>query len=100
MFWPMFDGDRPLNPEEILLAKEREEAFLAIMEKVITPRQRVILEERLGLNCSDPRTLASVGKDFAIGRERVRQIHGYTIRKLRRPAYRETILDYLKNRLK
>jgi RNA polymerase primary sigma factor/RNA polymerase nonessential primary-like sigma factor len=45
--------------------------------------ERSIIEMRYGLNRSNPRTLDSIGREFGITRERVRQIESQAIRKLR-----------------
>ncbi len=45
--------------------------------------ERSIIEMRYGLNMANPRTLDSIGKEFGITRERVRQIENQAIRKLR-----------------
>ncbi len=45
--------------------------------------ERSIIEMRYGLNRSNPRTLDSIGREFGITRERVRQIENQAIRKLR-----------------
>ena len=45
--------------------------------------ERSVLEMRYGLNRSSPRTLESIGRQFGITRERVRQIENQAIRKLR-----------------
>jgi len=45
--------------------------------------ERSVIEMRYGLNLTTPRTLDSIGKQFGITRERVRQIENQAIRKLR-----------------
>ena len=45
--------------------------------------ERSVLEMRYGLNRQNARTLDSIGKQFGITRERVRQIENQAIRKLR-----------------
>ncbi len=45
--------------------------------------ERSVLEMRYGLNNQNSRTLDSIGKQFGITRERVRQIENQAIRKLR-----------------
>jgi RNA polymerase sigma factor (sigma-70 family) len=45
--------------------------------------ERSVLEMRYGLNRANPRTLDSIGRQFGITRERVRQIENQAIRKLR-----------------
>jgi len=51
--------------------------------------ERVIITERFGLDGSDPRTLESVGREFGITRERVRQIEAKALAKLRKMAENE-----------
>jgi RNA polymerase primary sigma factor/RNA polymerase nonessential primary-like sigma factor len=45
--------------------------------------ERSVIEMRYGLNKKGPRTLDSIGRQFGITRERVRQIENQAIRKLR-----------------
>jgi RNA polymerase primary sigma factor/RNA polymerase nonessential primary-like sigma factor len=45
--------------------------------------ERQVVEMRYGLNSGDTRTLSSIGKQFGITRERIRQIENQAIRKLR-----------------
>lgn len=45
--------------------------------------ERSVLEMRYGLNSKSPRTLDSIGKQFGITRERVRQIETQAIRRIR-----------------
>jgi RNA polymerase primary sigma factor len=49
----------------------------------LTQRERSIMELRFGLRDGDPRTLAEIGQEFGITRERVRQIEAKTLAKLR-----------------
>jgi RNA polymerase primary sigma factor len=49
----------------------------------LTQRERRIIELRFGLRDGDPRTLAEIGQEFGISRERVRQIEAKTLAKLR-----------------
>lgn len=45
--------------------------------------ERKVIEQRFGLNDSEPRTLDSIGKEYKITRERVRQIENKALNKLR-----------------
>jgi len=63
-------------------SRENLEEALQILEI----REREIVLLRYGLDGSDPRTLSDVGKYLGITRERVRQIEGRALAKLRHPA--------------
>lgn len=54
--------------------------------QILDGREREIVLLRYGLDGSDPRTLSDVGKELGITRERVRQIEGRALAKLRHPA--------------
>ena len=45
--------------------------------------ERKVVELRFGLGDGDPKTLDSIGKEFGITRERVRQIETQALNKLR-----------------
>ena len=50
----------------------------------LTEKERIIVIGRYGLDNAEPRTLESIGKDLGLTRERIRQIQGIAIKKLRR----------------
>ena len=50
----------------------------------LTARERLVLQLRFGLDHSHQHTLAEVGEKLQISRERVRQIEGEALQKLRR----------------
>jgi RNA polymerase primary sigma factor len=52
----------------------------------LNERERRILELRYGLNDGFPRTLEDVGRQYAVTRERIRQIEAKALRKLRHPT--------------
>ncbi len=54
------------------------------MLKMLAPREEAILRMRFGVGYSSEHTLEEVGKAFKVTRERIRQIEGKALRKLRR----------------
>ena len=53
---------------------------------VLDATEREIIKLRYGLEGGPPRTLSDVGKAFGLTRERVRQIEGRALSKLRHPS--------------
>lgn len=54
--------------------------------ETLTPRERRVIEYRFGVNDAPRLTLAAIGQQFGISRERVRQIEARAFRKLRHPS--------------
>jgi len=73
------------------LLKEQVEAVL----DSLTGRERRVLQLRFGLEDGRARTLEEVGKEFNLTRERIRQIEGTALRKLRHPSRSRKLRDYL-----
>ena len=62
--------------------------------RTLPDREREILELRFGLADGRSRTLMEVGKDFAVTRERIRQIEAKALRKLRNGSRSKSLRDY------
>ncbi len=54
--------------------------------KTLTPREEKVLKMRFGIDVASEHTLEEVGKDFAVTRERIRQIEVKALKKLRHPS--------------
>jgi len=61
----------------------------------LTPREARILRLRFGLDSGVPNTLEEVGEKFGLTRERIRQIEGKALRRLRHPRRARQLKDYL-----
>ncbi|MGE5597701.1 MAG: RNA polymerase sigma factor RpoD [Hyphomicrobiales bacterium] len=87
------DSDAPAPPEiaSRQLMKEQVNDLLA----TLNARERRVVELRFGLADGRTRTLDEVGQEFGLTRERIRQIEGGALRKLRHPAQIERLREYL-----
>ena len=56
------------------------------MLKILTPRERRIIELRFGLRDGEPHTLEYVGQLLGVTRERIRQLEAKALNKLRRSS--------------
>ena len=61
----------------------------------LTPREARVLRLRFGLDTGTPFTLEEVGEKFGLTRERIRQIEGKALRRLRHPRRARQLKDYL-----
>jgi RNA polymerase primary sigma factor len=61
----------------------------------LTPRERLVIEMRFGLNDEYGKTLEEVGTHLDLTKERIRQIEGEALRKLRHPSRSRKLIDYL-----
>lgn len=63
----------------------------------LTPREENVLKLRYGLEDGRTHTLEEVGQKFDITRERIRQIEGKALRKLRHPSRSKKLKDFLES---
>ena len=61
----------------------------------LTEREKKVLQLRFGLKDGHARTLEEVGREFDVTRERIRQIEGKALRKLRHPTRSRKLKGYL-----
>ena len=87
------DIDAPTPPDAAYhhMLQEKLEDVLA----TLSPREARILRLRFGLQNGRSYTLEEVGKKFGLTRERIRQIEGQALRKLRHPRRSRQLRDYL-----
>ena len=81
----------PSDATSYSLLKERMESVL----NTLTPREKKVLMLRFGVGDGTPRTLEEVGKEFAVTRERVRQIEAKALRKMRHPVRSRKLREFL-----
>jgi RNA polymerase primary sigma factor len=61
----------------------------------LTPREEKVLRMRFGIGEKADHTLEEVGKDFAVTRERIRQIEAKALRKLRHPTRSRQLKSFI-----
>ncbi len=61
----------------------------------LSPREARVLRLRFGLENGTPYTLEEVGEKFGLTRERIRQIEGKALRRLRHPRRARQLKEYL-----
>ncbi|CAI5465825.1 unnamed protein product [Closterium sp. Yama58-4] len=90
-----FVADNTLeNPEDMimqqLMRKDLENAL-----HTLTPREREVMWHRYGLDDGRVKTLEELGSLFRVTRERVRQIEGKALLKLRQPGRSSALKSYI-----
>ncbi|MFN3762496.1 MAG: sigma-70 family RNA polymerase sigma factor [Anaerolineae bacterium] len=87
------DDSTPTPPQSAyqkMLAEKIEEVL-----STLSPREARILRLRFGLGGSRSHTLEEVGQKFGLTRERIRQIEGKALRRLRHPCRSRQLRQYL-----
>src|SRR5712691_10964939 len=73
------------GPFEAAALTLRQEDLWRMLDS-LTDREKKVLALRFGLITGEPRTLEEVGREFALTRERIRQIEAKALSKLRHPS--------------
>jgi RNA polymerase primary sigma factor len=81
----------PLQTTQDNMLRERVEQVLS----TLSPREARIISLRFGLDNDRPYTLEEVGQKFGLTRERIRQIEGKALRRLRHPCRSRLLKDYV-----
>ncbi|GGT55694.1 hypothetical protein GCM10010207_64680 [Streptomyces atratus] len=89
----IMDSDLP-SPWEVVAFGLLQEAIQAILAG-LSPREAGIISLRFGLLGGRPRTLEEIGNTYGVTRERIRQIEGKAMSKLRHPSRSHELRDYL-----
>ncbi len=76
-------ADPAADPSARLTALFRERADLVSVLDDLAENERRVLRRRFGLEGGEPETLEAIGQQLGLTRERVRQIEGAALRKLR-----------------
>ena len=81
------------TPQEVAELKSRSEEIESVLD-TLTGREKAVIKLRYGLIDGQGKTLEDVGKEFGVTRERIRQIEGKALRKLRHPSRSKRLKDF------
>ena len=81
----------PADAVITLNLKEQTESVL----KTLTPREERVIKMRFGVGDGSEHTLEEIGQNFAVTRERIRQIEATALRKLRHPSRSRKLRAFL-----
>ncbi|MBT6178103.1 MAG: sigma-70 family RNA polymerase sigma factor [Deltaproteobacteria bacterium] len=87
------DG-KAVNPTVSVINFELTQEMDKALE-VLNPRERRVVELRYGMAGNTAHTLADLGRDFQITRERARQIEANALKKLRHPARTKRLSEFV-----
>jgi RNA polymerase primary sigma factor len=90
----LVEDQTSLAPTEATSQQLLKEQIDKVLDE-LTEREKKVLQLRFGLKDGHARTLEEVGKEFAVTRERIRQIEGKALRKLRHPTRSRKLKGYL-----
>jgi RNA polymerase primary sigma factor len=87
---------RMVSPSEAVINLNLREQTAEVL-KTLSPREEKIVKMRFGLQDGSEHTLEEVGQNFAVTRERIRQIEAKALRKLRHPSRSHRLRNFLDN---
>jgi RNA polymerase primary sigma factor len=88
-------GDDSITPvDDALIAQSFHEQLAGLLGQ-LDEKERLIIDRRFGLGDKEPQTLAEIGADLHLSRERIRQLEERALNKLRRSRRARQLLGYL-----
>ena len=88
------EDEKTPTPSQTTYHKLLSEKLVEILA-TLSPREARILRLRFGLENGRSYTLEEVGEKFGLTRERIRQIEGKALRRLRHPMRARQLREYL-----
>ena len=92
------EDENEYSPVEAVVNEDLKEKVREIL-KSLTPREEKVLKMRFGIDVASEHTLEEVGKDFAVTRERIRQIEVKALRKLRHPSRAKKLQNFFEKEI-
>ena len=93
-----FIEDRQVvSPSDAVINLNLKEQTASVLRS-LTPREERVIKMRFGVGDGSEHTLEEVGQNFAVTRERIRQIEAKALRKLRHPSRSRKLKAFLEGR--
>ncbi|WP_289026670.1 RNA polymerase sigma factor RpoD/SigA [uncultured Flavonifractor sp.] len=89
-------SDESISPEEQYEQEALRDAINAVMDQALSERERTVIKLRMGLEDGRTHTLEEVGSVLGVTRERIRQIEGKALRKMKAGRYRKLYQDFVR----
>jgi RNA polymerase primary sigma factor len=86
-----------ISPSDAVINLNLREQTESVL-KTLTPREEKVIKMRFGVGDGSEHTLEEVGQNFAVTRERIRQIEAKALRKLRHPSRSRKLRAFLEGR--
>ncbi len=90
------EDERFPSPSDTVLSRDLQHRARDLL-KTLTPREEKVIRMRFGLDEKTEHTLEEVGRDFEVTRERVRQIEGRALHKLRRASRSRNLKGFIED---
>jgi RNA polymerase primary sigma factor len=90
----LLSDDSQITPEQELLCSSEKESLEQVLN-TLQPRETLVIKLRYGLTDGTEYTLAEIGRQLGISRERVRQIEDEALRKLRHHTRMQLLKELL-----
>jgi RNA polymerase primary sigma factor len=85
-----------ISPADAVISMDLAEHTRRVLA-TLTPREEKVLRMRFGIGGKSEHTLEEVGQDFAVTRERIRQIEAKALRKLQHPSRSKRLKSFREN---
>jgi RNA polymerase sigma factor (sigma-70 family) len=92
-------GDMMKDPDQKPVDQASYQMFKDDISRLIctlNSREQAVIRMRYGLDDGRPKTLEEIGRRFSVTRERIRQIEGRALHKLRQPYRNHSVRCYMK----
>lgn len=87
-------SDAGKSPEEEAFLSELKRSVTYVLS-YLTAREERVIRKRFGIGLNKDETLEEVGQEFALTRDRIRQIEAKALRKLKHPSLSHKLVSFL-----
>lgn len=92
----LLDRSEAVSPEDLVFKNEKKVMIINVLEKILTPNERKVIEYRFGLCRFIIETQKEIGLNMGISPARVSQLEHSAIRKLRHHHRAKILKTFLK----